>query len=141
MIVQNNALGNNKGMTLVEIIVVIVLIGLVFGFVATKITGQSKEAKARLNVTKMEMLKGTVERYRSEHNVYPPSLDCLKQKCQHVTGVFFPMVTEDKELKDIWDRPFVYKTEGDGRSFSLSSYGDDGIPGGDGANQDITVKP
>ena len=41
----------------------------------------------------------------------------------------------------MWNNSFDYKLENGGRSYVLLSYGADGVQGGEGANQDVTVRP
>ena len=134
---------NENGMTLIEIIVVIILISLVFGVVARGVIGKGDEAKGRLNVVRMEKVKAAVERYRLEYNSYPEKLQDLLKASSDVkkSGKFFAPLIEEDETKDIFGFPLVYKTENGKRSFSLTSLGSDGVPGGEGAKQDVTVRP
>lgn len=130
-------------MTLVEILVVIVLIGLIMGVVGGRVLGKGDEAKAKLNVTKMETLSTSIERYRLEFNSYPAKLEDLMTASADIKRdgkIFTPFVQED-ELKDIWGYPYIYRVENNQRSYSLSSLGSDGIEGGDGAKQDVTKRP
>jgi general secretion pathway protein G len=134
---------NEKGLTLVELLVVIVLIGLISVVVAKNVVGKGDIAKAELNVVRMNSLKNSLGQFRLKFNTYPGKLDEL------VTGsgdtknsgqIFMPLIEED-ELKDMWGFPYVYKLENDGRVFSLKSLGSDGLEGGEGAKQDVTVRP
>ncbi len=138
-----SVLSSNRGMTLIEIIVVIILISLVFGVVAKGVIGKGDEAKARLNTVRMEKVKNAIEQYRFEFNTYPSSLQDLMSPNADVqkSGKFFQALISDEELSDVFGYPFVYKTENNGRSYSLTSLGSDGIPGGEGSKQDVTMRP
>lgn len=134
---------SEAGLTLVELLVVIVLISLIAVVVGKNVIGQGAAAKAELNVVKMEKLKNLLGQYRLKYNSYPAKLSEL------VTGggdlkssgkIFVPLATED-ELNDVWNFPYVYRTESEGRTFALGSLGEDGIEGGDGAKQDVTIRP
>ncbi len=131
------------GLTLVELLVVIVLISLIAVVVGKNVIGQGAAAKAELNVVKMEKLKNLLGQYRLKYNSYPSKLgDLIKggDDVQKSGKIFVPLASED-ELNDVWNFPYIYRTEGDGRSFVLSSLGEDGIEGGEGAKQDVSMKP
>lgn len=133
----------NSGMTLVELLVVIVILGLMMGVLARGLFQQGDAAKAKLNQAAALKLQQKIEQYRLEYNVYPSQLEDLLHPSDQVKGggeVFVPLATED-ELKDVWNFPFVYRSENNGRSYTLKSLGSDGIEGGEGANADFTVRP
>ena len=127
------------GMTLVEVIAVIVLIALIYVVVGKNVFAQSDAAKARLNMVKMNNLKNFLGQYKLENNVYPAKLDDLV----HGTGgngkVYSPLAGDD-DLKDVWDNPYIYIPEG-GKSYVLKSLGADGAEGGEGAKADVEVRP
>jgi general secretion pathway protein G len=136
-------LKNNKGMTLVEILAVILLIGLIMTVVVKGVMGKSDSAKANLNTIKMEKVKQYLSQYRLQYNSYPSSLDGLVHASGDVqkSGQVFISLAEEDELTDVWGNPLLYKSENNGRSYSLTSLGSDGVQGGDGANTDITLRP
>lgn len=138
-----STLSSSRGMTLVEIIVVIVLISLVFGIVARGVIGKGDTAKAKLNVVKMETLKNAIESYRFQYNSYPSSLNDLMSASPDVqkSGQIFTPLAKEEDLKDIWGVPYTYKTENNNRTYSLTSLGSDGVAGGEGAKQDVTLRP
>lgn len=132
-----------SGLTLIELLVVVVLIGLIFTVVAGSVFSKGEAAKAELNVTRMEGLKQEIARYRLNYNSYPQALQDLVRPNAQVrqSGKLFNPIVKEDELKDIWGNPYLYKSENDGRSYSITSQGADGAPGGEGPNQDITVRP
>ncbi|MCB0325674.1 MAG: type II secretion system protein GspG [Bdellovibrionales bacterium] len=132
-----------RGMTLVELLVVIVLISLIAVVVGKNVIGQGDAAKAELNVVKMEKLKNLLGQYRLKFNSYPGALQELIKPSADTqkSGQLFVALAEEGDLNDVWGFPYIYKTENNGRSFTLSSLGADGIEGGDGAKQDVTVRP
>ena len=136
-------LRNSRGMTLVELLAVIVLIGLIMAVVAKGVLGKSDIAKARLNEARMEKLKSELGLYHLEYNHYPDSLDGLVHAGSDVAnaGKAFMPYAEDEELSDVWGNKYLYKSENDGRSYTLSTLGADGVAGGEGANSDITMRP
>jgi general secretion pathway protein G len=140
----NEMISNNeKGLTLIELLVVVVLIGLIFTVVAGSVFSKGEAAKAELNVTRMNSLKQEISRYRLMYNSYPSSLDDLVRPNSQIkqSGKLFSPIIKEDELKDMWGAKYVYKAENDGRSYSLTSLGSDGVQGGEGPDQDVTTKP
>ena len=136
------ALKNERGLTLVELTMVVILIGIIYASLASGIFSKGESAKAQLNMSRMQKLKGDLGTYRFQYNTYPSRLEQLvKGGGNKKSGKLFTPIVGEEELKDIWGFPYVYKSESNGRSFSLSSYGSDGVAGGEGPNQDVTVNP
>ena len=73
---------SERGMTLVEIMVVIVLFGLIMGVVASKVTQNAAVAEAELNITKMKSLEGYLSTYKIKFGKYPSSLQI---SCQNTS--------------------------------------------------------
>ncbi len=136
---------NNKeeGMTLVEIIAVIVLIGLIMGVVAPRIFGQGEAAKAQLNMVRMETIRQALNNYRLQFNKYPNSLQDLVKPSAEVksSGKLFTPLLQEKDLEDMWGTPYTYQPKNSNRSYSLGTLGSDGVIGGEGPKQDVTMQP
>jgi general secretion pathway protein G len=132
-----------RGMTLVEVLAVIVLIGLILTVVARGVTSRGNAAKAKLNELKMTKLKQSLENYQLEYNNYPGNLnDLVKQSSDNRdSGKLFTPYASPDDLKDVWGKEFQYRQENDGRSFALTSFGADGVAGGENDKQDLTMKP
>ena len=137
------ARNSERGMTLIEILVVIVLISLIAVVVGKNVIGQGDAAKAELNVVKMEKLKNLLGQYRLKFNSYPAKLDDLVKPNADVekSGKIFVALAGNDDLLDVWGFPFVYKSENSGRSYAITTLGSDGVQGGEGANQDVTIRP
>ncbi len=134
---------NQKGLTLVELLVVVTLIGLIAVTVASSVFSKGNAAKAELNLTRMESLKQEISRYRLTYNAYPTSLnDLVKPNAQvRATGRPFTSIIKEDELKDIWGNAYLFKLENDGRTYAITSLGSDGVQGGEGPDQDVTSRP
>lgn len=133
---------NSAGMTLVEVLAVIVLLSLIMGVVAKTVFGKSDAAKAKLNEAKMEQVIQAIQGYQLEYSKLPAKLDDLMAANEDVKKSgksFIPYLKED-ELKDIYGNAYDYKLEAQGRSYSLTSFGSDGAPGGEAAKGDITKR-
>jgi general secretion pathway protein G len=140
----NKGIRNNQsGLTLVELLVVVVLLGLIFTVIGSNVFSKGEAAKAELNRTRMESIKQEISRFRLTFNSYPRSLEDLVRpsaQLQQSGRLFSPIIKED-ELLDMWGNQYIYRLENDGRSYTLTSLGSDGIPGGEGHAQDLTVRP
>ena len=135
---------NNKGFTLIELLVVILILGLLAGIVGPKLFGQSDDAKVKAARIQMKQLSTALKMYKLDNGVFPSTEQGLEALVKEPTGGDAPKrwrkggYLENGILpKDPWHNPFVYLYPGTNGDFDLSSYGMDGVPGGDGYNKDI----
>lgn len=135
--------GNERGLTLVELLSVIVILGLIMTVVLKNVSERAEAAKAKLNETKMQQLQQMINQFQLEYNAFPSSLQDLVREPSSVkdSGKVYVALCKPDQLKDIWNFDYIYKSESDGRSYTLTSLGSDGIPGGEGAKQDVTMRP
>jgi general secretion pathway protein G len=140
---HEDSLKNERGLTLVELLVVVVLLGLIFTVIGSNVFSKGEAAKAELNLSRMSSLTQEIARYRLTFNSYPRSLEDLIRPNAQVqqSGRLFSPILKEEELLDMWGNKYIYRLENDGRSYSLSSYGSDGMPGGEGHAQDVTKRP
>lgn len=125
-----------RGFSLIEIIVVVVLIGGIVAFAASRILGGGDRAKVKLAQAQLQTLAEKVDQYKMDTGALPASLDALVAAPAGVSGWLGPYAKQ-ADLKDPWMHPLQYKVPGDGKPFDLISYGADGQPGGDSVNADI----
>ena len=132
-----------RGMTLIEVIAVIVLITLIMVTVGKNVFTASSGAKAKLNETKMETLRGYLGQYRLQYNTYPSKLDNLIHESAEIKaagGAFIPLAQEN-DLKDVYNNPYIYSVGNNGRTYELKSLGEDMLEGGEGTNKDLVMRP
>lgn len=115
---------NQRGLTLIEILVVLGIIGLVLGFLVKNVFNMGESAKASLSKTKLEAIKGPLYLYQLQNNALPQDLKSLSAV----------------DTEDAWGKQVQYKILDGGRSYELKSLGADGREGGSDANADIIVK-
>ncbi|TZF91248.1 type II secretion system major pseudopilin GspG [Cognatilysobacter lacus] len=126
-----------RGMSLIEIIIVIVLIGIVLTFVGSRILGGADRAKANLAKSQVMTLAQKVDQYKMDVGSYPTSLGDLASQPQGSTGWLGPYAKE-ADLKDPWGNAISYKAPGDeGHAFDLIILGKDGKPGGTSYDADL----
>lgn len=133
---------SNAGMSLIEILIALTLLGLFGTFIATKIFDQLQEGKQQATKVNMQNLAQVLQEYRRHCGQYPSSeqgLNALISK--PTTGVeckrYNPTgyIESGRVPNDAWDNPFEYAS--DGSTFKILSYGADGQEGGDGFNADL----
>jgi len=126
-----------RGFSLIEIIVVVVLIGGIVAFAASRILGGGDRAKVKLTQAQLQTLAEKIQQYKMDTGQLPPTLDALVTAPQGVAGWLGPYA-KPADLNDAWMQPFHYRVPGEnGRPFDLVSDGADGRPGGDSVNADL----
>ena len=133
---NQTSLGSERGMTLIEIMIVIAIIGSIMAIVgvnAKKAFDKSKVSNAKLQ---MGELSKSLDQYNIDCNSYPPNLEALLSKPGDGCANWGPQAyTKKKLLIDPWGHPFIYESQGG--TYTLLSLGRDGKQGGDGLDADI----
>jgi general secretion pathway protein G len=132
-------LRNSGGFTLIELIVVVVIIGLLAGLVLPQFIRQEEKAKLKTARAQIELLATALDTFRLDVGRYPTSeegLQALRQKPGGLERWDGPYLKKEIPL-DPWGKPYNYKSPGDHGPYDITSYGADGVPGGDGDNRDI----
>lgn len=124
------------GMSLLEMIIVLVLIGGVLTLVGSRVLGGADRGKASLARSQIQTLAGKVENYQLDTGRLPEKLEDLVTPPAHAGGWLGPYA-KAAELNDPWGNPIQYRTPGDSQPFELVSLGKDGKPGGDSYNADV----
>jgi len=124
------------GMSLIEIIIVIVLIGAVLTFVGSRVLGGADRAKANLAKSQVQTLAGKIESFQMDTGRLPTALTELVSQPSDANGWLGPYA-KPAELKDPWGHDVEYRAPGDGRDFDLVVLGKDGKAGGDSYDADI----
>ena len=128
-----------RGMTLIELVIVIVLIGTVLAVVGSKIINNKKSAEARITITQLNSLATQIDQFQSDVGTYPDSLDQLQKDPGNVDGWLGPYA-KDADFKDPWHNAIQYRRPGaDDAPFNLVSLGADGKVGGEGVYKDVVA--
>ena len=122
------------GFSLIEIILVVVLIGGIVAFAASRILGGGDRAKANLAKAQVQTLAAKVQQYEMDTGTLPDSLAALVSS--DAPGWLGPYA-KDAELKDPWNHAYEYRVPGDGQAFDLISLGKDGQAGGESVDGDV----
>lgn len=128
-----------KGFSLVELLIVMVIIGLLASLVGPTLFKKVGGAKQKTARAQIEMLGTALDSYRLDTGRYPTtqqSLDALRNKPEGEDSWDGPYLRKDVPL-DPWGHAYVYKCPGDHAEYDLSALGLDGQQGGDDENQDV----
>lgn len=125
-----------SGMSLLEIIIVIVLIGAVLTLVGSRVLGGADRGKANLAKSQIQTLAGKVENYQLDTGSLPARLEDLVTQPGNASGWLGPYA-KPAELKDPWGHQIDYRAPGEGQPFELVSLGKDGESGGESYDADI----
>jgi general secretion pathway protein G len=126
-----------RGMTLIEILVVIVILSMVAAAVAVNVVGRADKARVDRAKTDVQRIASDgVEAFKVMRGRYPTTEEGLKLL---IDEKFLKANSPDGKLKDPWDREYIYLYPGQAHpdAFDVKSYGADGQPGGEGDNADI----
>ena len=124
-----------RGMTLIEVMVVLVIIGLIASAVAVNVIGRLSEANIRAATNDVRQISDQVDAFKAMRGRYPTTEEGLNVLIQEK----FLKPNREGKLMDPWKREYIYLYPGQAHpdSFDVKSYGADGQPGGDGENADI----
>ena len=129
----------HRGMTLVEILAVVVILGLIAGTLLVGFSGSFGKAKHELAKSGIGIVVSQLEKYRLEHSAWPSTDQGLAVLTDGQAKPSDAHYLSPGQLLDPWDRPFLYVTPGpEGHPYEVLSYGADGQPGGEGENADIS---
>ncbi len=125
---------NERGFTLLEIMVVLVIIGVLAAIVAPRFIDRADEAKVQATRTQITSIAQALKLYRLHNSRYPTSSEGLqaltsagKEGRRYI----------DTVPKDAWGNKFIYLSPGVHGDFDIMSYGGDGRSGGSGFDADI----
>ncbi|MGO4222667.1 type II secretion system major pseudopilin GspG [Lysobacter sp. TAF61] len=125
-----------RGMSLIEIIIVIVLIGAVLAFVGSRVLGGKDRGDYNIAKAQVQTMAGKVDAFQMDTGRLPTSLEELVTQPTDVNGWLGPYA-KPAELKDPWGHPIEYRAPGEGGPFDLVILGKDGKVGGTSVDADI----
>ncbi|MDW7644147.1 MAG: type II secretion system major pseudopilin GspG [Desulfuromonadales bacterium] len=140
---KRSTLRNQRGFTLIEIMVVVVILGILAGIVVPQLLDRPEEARRTKAAVQIKSMEEALALYKLDNGNFPSTeqgLAALAQKPE--IGLIPTRYREGGYLKKIpqdpWNNNYVYLSPGTRGDYDLLSYGADGEPGGEGKNADIT---
>ncbi|OPX34948.1 MAG: type II secretion system protein GspG [Desulfobacteraceae bacterium 4484_190.2] len=135
---------NQRGFTLIELMVVIVILGILAGLIIPRIMGRPEEARRMKARVQIESIETALKLYKLDNGSYPSTEQGLEALVEAPSVGQLPRAWRDggylekgRVPKDPWDNEFIYLSPGVNSDFDLISYGADGEPGGEGNDKDI----
>ncbi len=131
-----------KGFTLIEIMVVIIILGILASYVAVKLTGQTEQARRTQARVQIETFRTALDLYKLDNGSYPTTEQGLQALISPPTVGKLPRKWREggyigKLPKDPWLNDYAYLSPGLHGDFDIMSYGDDNEPGGEGKDADV----
>ena len=129
----------NRGFTLLELLVVMVIIGLLVGYVAPMYFKQVGKSEVKVAKAQIESFGKALDQYRLDLGHYPTTeqgLQALIVKPEGENRWDGPYLKKGVPL-DPWGTAYDYKSPGQHGEYDIVSYGKDKVPGGSGEDADI----
>jgi len=136
---KDNRIGE-RGFTLVELLVVLVILGLLVGVVGPKVVGYLGGAKSKTARVQVEQLAAALDLYLVDMGHYPSGEDGLAALVEAPMDAEFwngPYLNKKQLPLDPWGNAFHYVIPGQDKEYDLYTLGADNAEGGEGQNADI----
>ena len=141
---MKHTLRDNRGFTLIEIMVVVFILAMLAALIAPRIMGRSDDAKIADAKVQIKNIETALKLYKLDNGNYPTTEQGLQALVEKPTVGQIPKnyktegYLESKKLpKDPWGNDYLYLSPGEHGDFDICSYGTDGVKGGEGKDADI----
>lgn len=133
-----------KGFTLIEVMVVIVILGILAAVIVPQVMGSGDKARIKSTEIALGKVASALKLYKTENHKYPTTAEGLLALKEQPAGAknWSEGGYLDGNYNDGWDNELQYISPGTGgKGFDLYSFGADGKPGGEGVDADIDYTP
>ncbi len=142
---KRNILQNNKGFTLIEILVVVIILSILVAVVAPRILERPEQAKRTAAGIQIRNIEGAIKLFYLDNGFYPTTEQGLDALVEKPTTGRIPKKYKDggyleggKMPLDPWDNAFIYISPGiHNREYDIESFGADSEDGGEGNDVDV----
>ena len=133
---------NNRGFTLIEIMVVVVILGILAAIVVPKFMDKPDEARITKATTDIKGIEQALGLFKLDNGFYPTTEQGLAALVSKPSIGRIPVKYQEggylkKVPTDPWGTPYIYLAPGIHGDFDIISYGPDAEAGGEGKNADI----
>lgn len=135
---------SEQGFTLIELLVVMLILGLLAGIVGPRLFGHTDEAKQTKARVQIENLSSALKMYKIDNGRFPSTEQGLDALVAEPQSGDIPKkwkkggyLAKKQVPQDPWGNDYMYLSPGAHDDFDITSYGADGVPGGEEFNRDI----
>lgn len=131
-----------KGFSLIEIMVVLVILGILVGLIAPQVMDNVDKALVQQAKADMKAMETALKLYKLDNFVYPSTEQGLEALVSPSDISPAPKNFKkdgylDRVPKDPWGRDYIYMSPGDHGPFDIYTFGQDGVQGGEDMDADI----
>jgi general secretion pathway protein G len=137
-------LRGNRGFSLIELMVVVIILGILAMYIGPKLMGRTEQAKVVQTRVQIEGLETALKLYKLDNGTYPTTEQGLqalveRPETENVLQNWRKegYLEKGKVPSDPWGNEFIYLSPGIHGDYDITSYGADGVPGGEDENKDI----
>ncbi len=136
---EGGARGRRRGFTLLEMLVVLVIIGLLAGYVAPRFFAQVGRSEVKVARAQIDAFEKAVDQFRLDTGHFPSADQGLAALVARPAGEqrWAGPYLKKALPADPWGNAYVYRVPGGDLDYEIMSYGRDGRPGGGGEDADI----
>ncbi|WP_338557733.1 type II secretion system major pseudopilin GspG [Erwinia sp. E_sp_B04_7] len=127
---------NQRGFTLLEIMIVVVILGVLASLMLPSLMGNKDKADRQKALSDIVTLENALEMYRLDNNIYPSTAQGLKALVKKPEIAPIPRNYRDDGYvrrlpKDPWGNPYQLKSPGQHGTLDIYSFGPGGVEGED----------
>ena len=139
---NTSSINNQRGFTLIEILVVVVILGILAGIVVPRLLGEPEKARRTKAEVQIRGFEQALASFKLDNGFFPSTEQELGALVEKPVNGKIPKRYRNKGYMkkipmDPWDNPYVYLSPGIHDDYDIMSYGPDGASGGDGNDADV----